>query len=183
MPYFMSPSFTSRPRSVDWGSHMIAARVVVVRSLLGPVAEAKLRARGIRALCPMYPREIRRARRVEVRLYPLYSTYMFAWVEEDQMRSILAVHECVDVLRKAGDRWRSMAVVPDNVISALSYQKGLENFELGDRVSVTHGRWEGLTALYSHSQEERVFLLFQMLGREVELPFHRSEISKTLLTG
>lgn len=158
---------------------MIAARVVVVQSLLGPVAERKLNGRGIRCLCPMYSREVRHARRVEIKSYPLYSRYMFAWAHDEQLREILAVRECVDVLRKIGQP-RELAIVPQAVIDALSYEPVLNNLEPGDRVSVRHGKWEGLSGLYSRSEQERVFLLFHMLGKQVEMPFHYSEVSKNL---
>lgn len=161
---------------------MLAARVVVTRSLMGPVAESKLRARGIRALCPMYSREVRHARSTLVKSYPLYSMYMFAWVEDDQLRDILAVRECVDVLRKVGDK-RAMGVVSDAVISMISNEPVLEEVVAGDSVSITHGRWEGFKGVCSAVEAERVYLMFQMLGQSVELPFARSQISKTLRTG
>lgn len=160
----------------------IAARVVVVQSLCGPLVERKLLARDIRALCPMYSREVRHARRTEVKSYPLYSRYMFAWVEDEDLRSVLSVRECVDVLRKAGDQ-RALAVVPDHVIAALDYRAETRPFEEGEELVIRHGRWEGLHGLYSHSEEERVVLLFRLLGREVRMPFHRSEVSKTLYAG
>lgn len=156
---------------------MLAARVVVVKSLLGPVAERKLRARGIRAVCPMYSREIRHARRTEIKQYPLYSTYMFAWIEDDALRSVLAVSECVDVLRKAGDT-RSMSIVPDHVIDALSCVAAPLIFERGERVEISHGVWEGFQALYHSSHDERVRLLFQMLGQPCEMEFPLSQIRK-----
>lgn len=160
----------------------VSARVVVVRSLLGPVAEKKLRARGIRALCPMYSREVRHARRTETKSYPLYSCYMFVWVEDDELRRVLAVRECVDVLRKVGDA-RAMGVVSDDVIACISGAGVFQEYKPGDRISITHGRWEGLNGLYQRSEGERVMLLFKLLGREVEMPFQRSETSKTLETG
>lgn len=157
----------------------VAARVVVTKSLLGPVAEKKLRARGIRCLCPMYSREVRHARKTLVKSYPLYSMYMFAWIEDDALRSVLAVPECVDVLRRAGDK-KAMAIVPDDLIAAISSAPLFEDFEPGDELSVVHGRWEGFKGLCARTEEERVFLLFSVLGQRMEMPFHRSQVSKTL---
>lgn len=159
---------------------MLAARVVVTQALGGPAAERKLRARGIKALCPMYSREVRHARRTELKSYPLYSRYMFAWLEDDQLREVLSIRECFNVLRKAGSP-RELAIVPDRVIEALDYC-GIENrpFAVGEELIVKHGNWEGVCGLFSRDEDERVFLLFKMLGREVEIPFHRHEVGKTL---
>lgn len=160
------------------GDHMtIAARVVVVQSLLGPVAERKLRGRGIRALCPMYSREVRHARRTEIKSYPLYSRYMFAWVDDDQLREVLSVAECIDVLRKAGSP-RELSIVPDHVIEMISGVSTPLHFERGERVEISHGKWEGMQALFHEREDQRVTLLFQMLGRECPMQFHISEIRK-----
>lgn len=155
----------------------VAARVVVTQSLAGPSVEARLRGAGIRALCPMYSREVTHARRTERKMYPLFATYMFAWVEDDALRSVLSVRGAVDVLRKAGDH-RALAIVPDVLISALSCEAAPLIFECGERVEVSHGRWEGFKGLYHSSHNERVKLLFQMLGRECVMEFPLSQIRK-----
>jgi transcription antitermination factor NusG len=105
---------------------------------------------------------------------------MFAWIEDTQLREMLDVRGVVDVLRKAGQP-RELAIVPDEVIAALSYDAPDLGFEAGDNVTIAHGRWSGLSGLYARSEDERVILLFQLLGRQTEIPFHRSEVRKTLV--
>jgi transcription antitermination factor NusG len=107
---------------------------------------------------------------------------MFAWVEDDQLRSILAVRECVDVLRKVGDK-RAMGVVSDDVIARISSVPELESFVPGDEIVIRAGRWEGFKGVCASSDAERVTLMFKLLGQDVELPFPISQVSKTLRTG
>lgn len=154
---------------------MIAARVVVTHSLAGPRVEKRLLDRGIRALCPMYSREVRHARRTEVKQYPLYSRYMFAWVHDDQLREVLSVNETVDVLRRAGNS-KSLAIVPDAIIRALTLPDDVTEFKEGDEVTVAHGQWQGLNGLFSKRESDRVTILFSMLGHRVPYDLHYTQI-------
>lgn len=153
---------------------MLSARVVVCRSLSGPAIVSRYASVGVKAICPMYSREVRHARRVETREYPLFSCYLFAWAEDDEFRRLMSVRDTVDVLRRVGDS-RSMGAVSAEVIVALSCDAPALDYKVGDGVEITHGRWEGYRGVYAREENERVYLLFKMLGREFEMPFHRTQ--------
>lgn len=127
---------------------------------------------------PTYSREIRHARRVEVRAMPLYGRYFFAWFEPSQLRSVLRVRGVVGVLRSAGSI--HPAEVDDAFVEGLRNTIVEEAFELGDDIEIRGGRWDGFQGVFSQSMDQRVKVMFSMLGRECGIWVDRREIIRPL---
>lgn len=125
---------------------------------------------------PVYSREIRHARRVEVRAMPLYGRYFFAWFDRTELRSVLRVRGVVGVLRKAGSI--HPAEVPDAFVEGLRNTIIETDFELGDDVEISHGSWKGFRGALSGVEEQRVKVMFSMLGRECGIWIDKHEVSR-----
>jgi len=154
---------------------MLAARVVVTQTLNGSSVAARLEDRGIRTFIPTYTREVTHARRTVVKTYPMFSRYLFAWLHDDQMAEALHIRGCVDVLRRAGSN--RMAIVPDYVLASLG-EPTPEEFNLEDSVTIIRGQWKDLTGKYVRTENARVVLLFQLLGRDVEMDFAARDVTR-----
>jgi transcription antitermination factor NusG len=125
---------------------------------------------------PVYTREVNHARRVEMRQMPLYRRYFFAWPDGESLRQILRVKGVRDVLRKAGSI--EAAVVPDAFVDGLRNTVAETAFELGDEIEIKHGSWKGFRGALSELEEDRVKVLFSMLGRTCSMWIDRREVAR-----
>lgn len=153
------------------------AHVIESSTLEIEAVARRLQGEGWDALAPMYEREVRHARRIEKRRYPLYGRYLFAWFDPQDMGRILRVRGVAGVLRRAGSRLP--AVVSDAVVEGIDETVRLPEFEVGDELVVVRGRMEGMRGLFARREEDRVFLLLSLLGKEVEMPFPVKSLSKS----
>lgn len=153
---------------------MLAARVVVTQTLSGSAVASRLEDRGIRTFIPTYTREVSHARRTTLKTYPMFSRYLFAWLDEDQARLALDTRGCVDVLRRAGSN--RMAVVSDAVLAGLG-APAPETFNIDDAVTVMRGQWKDLQGTVAALEERRVILLYSMLGAEMRLPIDACDLT------
>jgi transcription antitermination factor NusG len=125
---------------------------------------------------PTYSREIRHARRVETRAFPLYGRYFFAWFEPQQIRSVLRTRGVVGVLRRAGSILP--AVVDDAFVEGLKSTVISTDFELGDDIEIKQGSWKGFRGALGAIEEERVAVMFSLLGRRVEMWVDKRDVSR-----
>lgn len=148
---------------------------VVELSTVNTVALAdRLIAEGIRAYAPLYNAEIRHARRVEIRRLPLYGRYIFAWIDEGQLRSVLKTRGVVSVLHKAGSI--EPAVVDDRIVELCGYVESVTDFNRGDEVMIRGGRWDGLCGLFDKREDRRITIMLSMLGKTVPYEFDASQV-------
>jgi hypothetical protein len=146
---------------------VVQTSVIDARSVAGRIGWA-------RTWVPVYSREVRHARRVEVRTFPLFSRYFFAWIEPDDVGKIKKVRGVVDVLRKAGSTEPSY--VREDALACLG-DVAQPEYKIGDMLRIAHGRWAGLEGLFSRREDERVFLLISILGKDIEVPVLSNEVS------
>ncbi len=148
-------------------------------------AVAHLRRQGFEAYLPLCRAIRRHARRKEVVRRPLFPRYVFVGFDlaADRWR---AVNGTVGVSRLVchGER---PAPLPDDVVAALRAEEDTEGlvsltslvlFDPGARLRVLDGAFAGQTGRYvAMSEAERVVLLFNPIGREVEatVPIHAVE--------
>ena len=156
------------------GGPLIAARVVVTGALNQNAVAARFEDRGFKTFQPVYEREVRHARKTVRKTYPMFSRYLFAYLDDCHLRDALNVRGCVDVLRKAGSQ--RMAVVPDAVLASLG-APGAEEFQCGELATVLRGQWKDLSGVVDAVEKMRVTLLFSMLGTEMRLPFRAQDLT------
>lgn len=132
----------------------------------------------VRTFVPLYVREIRHARRITQRTYPLYSRYIFAWFDSREHREVLMTRGVRGVLHRAGSDLP--AIVPERVIAGIRAVTGCADYTLGERLRVSGGRWDGLEGLFASKEEDRVMLLLSMLGRDIEIEVPRACVTRDL---
>lgn len=152
------------------------ANVVELSTVNTEALANRLRSEGIRAYAPTYSAEIRHARRVEIRRLPLYGRYIFAWIEEGQLRSVLKTRGVASVLHKAGSI--EPAVVDDRIVELCGYVEAVTDFNRGDEVMVRGGRWDGLCGLFHKREDRRITIMLSMLGKTVPYEFDASQVIK-----
>ena len=144
-----------------------------------------LRRQGFEAYVPLFRKLRRHARASEVVAAPLFPRYVFVALDltVDRWRS---VNGTVGVCRLVcHGEWP--APVPQGVVAALRAREDgkrcvslacLALFDRGARLRVLDGKFTGHTGVYERMTDgERIVLLFDMLGHEVEvsLPIHAVE--------
>ncbi len=148
-------------------------------------AVAHLRRQGFEAYLPLCRAIRRHSRRQEVVRRALFPRYVFVGLDlaADRWR---AVNGTVGVSRLVS-RGERPAPLPDDVIAALRAGEDAEGlvsltslvlFDPGARLRVLDGAFAGKTGRYvAMSAAERVVLLFDLIGREVEVtvPIHAVE--------
>lgn len=139
------------------------------------IALENVRRQSYNAYCPMIVRTVRHARRTKKVKRPLFSGYVFVGLdtEVDQWRPLLStrgVQSLVCFGSHPGE-------LPSGFVEQLQeYEKSgvLEalatpDFKPGDLVSICDGPFRDFIArVVSHSDNERVWLLLDMMGREVK---------------
>jgi transcriptional antiterminator RfaH len=149
---------------------VIATSVVDTR----PVGD-RLVSAGYRIFIPTYVREIRHARRVELRVLPLFSRYLFCWMHSSDVGNVRRVRGVADVLRRAGSL--EPAFLPQAALDCLLTVSDAD-LKLGEMLRVCRGRWDGLQGLFMRREEERVILMISMLGKDVELSVPAAHVTK-----
>ena len=148
-------------------------------------AVGHLRRQGFEAYLPLCRAIRRHARRKEVVRRPLFPRYVFVGFDlaADRWR---AVNGTVGVSRLVS-RGERPAPLPDDVVAALRAGEDAEGlvsltslvlFDPGAKLRVLDGAFAGQTGRYVYmSEAERVVLLFDLIGREVEVtvPIHAVE--------
>ena len=140
-------------------------------------AQRHLENQGHRVYCPQYMRRRSHARRVDWVPAPLFPRYLFVRMDITQARW-RAVHSTVGVshLVCQGD---VPIPVPDSLIAEILSREDetgkvvigkLMPFKKGDRVQFVSGPLAEQTGLFDcASDEERVFVLLNLLGRQVRV--------------
>ena len=145
-----------------------------------PNAEAKavrhLRNQGFRPYLPLYAKQRRHARRVEIVAAPLFPRYLFVRLDPalERWRAIRSTIGVADLVC----RGETPAPVPDGIVEAIRAsedERGLvvlrgADFRKGDRVAIAEGALEGCVGLFeAMSDDARVIVLLDLLGREVRV--------------
>lgn len=127
---------------------------------------------SIHNLVPTYSREIRHARRTEVRRFPLFPRYLFARVD-------LNDHQWKKIHRVRGVR-HVLGIptpVPDAIVQALG--GCIVDLKTGDRVRFRGGPYEGIEAVFKFREGEKVTLEIKFMGKDVEICALRGDIEKS----
>ena len=135
-----------------------------------------LKHQGFNAYLPRYKKTIRHARKVKTALRPMFPRYMFVELdlEVDQWRSINGTFGVVNIFCR-GDV--PLAVPPGIVENILAREDEAGAVDLtplglkqGDKVRIVNGAFSDSTALIDEiSDEKRVILLLNLMGREVRV--------------
>lgn len=135
------------------------------------VSQGLLR-KSIHNIVPSYSREIRHARRVEVRRFPLFPRYIFAHVDLDdhKWKAVYAVRGVRSILGMP-------TPIDDDVVQAL----GGCNIDLkrGDKVRFLGGPYEGIEAVFKCQKDQQLLLEITFMGHEVEIRALRGEVIKS----
>jgi transcriptional antiterminator RfaH len=105
----------------------------------------------------------------------MFPGYLFAkFIYPTQHRAVESSHGIRGILR-FGDR---LATLPENIVTALQSRVGAEeivtldySIKVGQSVQIVEGPFQGLEVVVTHllSAKERVRVLFNFLGRSVEM--------------
>ena len=147
-------------------------------------ADENLRRQGFETWLPEFRRRRRHARRVDMILTPLFPGYMFVSmdVELERWRSINGTFGVVKLLCE-GDRPKA---VPAALIDGLMQRRddtGIvvvppRKFVAGEAVRVAAGPFADLEGLFEEkSGRARVYLLFNLLGRQVRASVPLTELA------
>jgi transcriptional antiterminator RfaH len=112
----------------------------------------------------------------------MFPGYLFAkFIYLTQHRAVEASHGISGIVH-FGDR---LATLPENVVSALQSRVGGEeivtldcSIKVGQAVQIIDGPFQGLQVVVTHllSAKERVRVLFDFLGRSVELELSTAKL-------
>ena len=131
---------------------------------------------GYDAYCPMIERMRRHARRADKVRRPLFPSYVFVRLEEGRRQwrpllSTLGVRTVVRFREKLG-------FLPEGFVEQLrSFEKADQlqqlaapQFKPGTKVQITEGPFENMLAtVLSLSEQDRVWLLIDIMGREARI--------------
>jgi transcriptional antiterminator RfaH len=142
-----------------------------------PKATWHLRNQGYEVYLPRYLKKTRHARRTMLTPRALFPSYLFVTMDLDVTRW-RAIRSTVGVagIVCAGDRPAPVPVGVVEQIRRLEDENGMVrppkpgDFVKGQKVEIADGAFEGLTGLVEGmSDQERVVLLLELLGREVRI--------------
>lgn len=131
---------------------------------------------GFSAYLPRYPKRRRHARRTETVLSPLFPRYVFVGMDSEvaRWRSVNGTFG-VQYLVCRGE---TPAALPDGFVEELmaredsngSVMTAPPKFKLGDQVRILDGALaDQVGHIEQMADEDRIFLLLDMLGREVRI--------------
>ncbi len=139
------------------------------------IALENVRRQSYQAYCPMITKTVRHARRSKVVRRPLFSGYVFVGLdtEIDQWRPLLStrgVQSLVCFGNNPGQLPRGfIEQLQDYEKSGVLDELAKPDFQPGDQVTICEGPFRDFIArVVSHSDNERVWLLLDMMGREVK---------------
>lgn len=154
---------------------MTAWYVVYTRAQAEAQALDHLRRQGYTAYLPRYQKRRRHARRWELVRRPLFPRYLFVALDllATRWRPILSTIGVSDLVRHAD----APAPVPDGIVEEIRQREGTGmfdttrpgNYKSGDPVRVIEGPFAELIGrFHSMADAERVFVLFDLLDRQVK---------------
>jgi transcriptional antiterminator RfaH len=140
---------------------------------------------GFETYLPRYRKQVRHARKTKTVMRPLFPGYVFVKMDTRQQRW-RSINGTVGVISlvQLGDTPRP---IPTDIVDAIRQREdevgvvtlapyGLKN---GDRVRVREGALSEYTALLEDiSDEKRVFLLLDLMGREVRVSVSIENLAK-----
>lgn len=162
-------------------------RWYVVRTKTGQEAKAvfNLNCQGFTTYVPRYARRIRHARRTQSVLRPLFPGYVFVQLdfETQRWRSVQGTFGVVGFVQ-FGDR---PTPVPNELLESMrdredqigAIQIGHSDLMAGDRVRILDGPFADQCAvLLEVADEDRVFLLLELMKREVRVSASKANLVK-----
>ena len=112
----------------------------------------------------------------------MFPGYLFAkFIYSTQHRAVESSHGISGIVH-FGDR---LATLPENIVAALQSEVGSEeivtldcSIKLGQSVQIIAGPFQGLQVVVTHllSAKERIRVLFDFLGRSVEMELSTFEV-------
>jgi transcriptional antiterminator RfaH len=140
------------------------------------LALENLRRQSFEAFLPRHKRRRVHARRIDIVERPLFPRYLFVALDmaAAPWRSILGTFGVSDLLRRGG----APASVPSAIVEALKADEAARRFDAveparlwrpGDPIRVLAGPFADLAGkFHALAESERVVVLLDLLGREVE---------------
>lgn len=134
---------------------------------------------------PRYRKQVRHARRTKTVLRPLFPGYVFVHVDIEHQRW-RAINGTVGVIElvQFGDGPKPVDAAIVDAIRARedadgAISLGSNGFKKGDKVRVLEGAFADCTALLEEvSDQKRVFLLLELMGREVRVSLPTENLTK-----
>lgn len=140
-------------------------------------AVANLERQGFATYLPRYLKRRRHARRVDLVAVPVFPRYVFVAIDLNRQRW-LSIRSTFGVSRLVGQGEAPLAV-PTGIVEGLIQRQDEQGFvrlaapaglKVGDKVRVLGGAFEeALGLLESMTDEQRVTILLDMLGRKVRV--------------
>ncbi len=148
-------------------------------------ALAHLRRQGFLTYLPQYLKKRRHARRVDAVRRPLFPGYLFINMDVERIRW-RAIRSTVGI-RSLICNGELPTAVPEGVVEGIRAHEdegGLvpvvepAPFEKGETVRISHGAIRGQVGLFDcESDEERVFVLLSLMGRQLRVRVPATAIS------
>lgn len=140
---------------------------------------------GFETYLPRYRKQVRHARKTETVLRPLFPSYVFVCldVERQRWRSINGTVGVINLVQ-FGNAPHPIPTVLVDAIRVREDAGGAVNvvpqwLKKGDRVRVREGAFAEYTALLDEvSDERRVFLLIDLMGRKVRVSVPMENLAK-----
>jgi transcriptional antiterminator RfaH len=152
-------------------------------------ARANLWERGFDVYLPLYQKRRRHARRTDYVAAPLFPRYLFVAADLDAgvSRSIAYAPGVSNLVAFGGDP----ALVPDSIIAEIRAKEGEDGmvdidhghgvssrYQPGDRVRIAEGPMaDSVGIFHARSADQRVFILLDLLGRQVQVKVHAKALS------
>ncbi|MBF0249345.1 MAG: transcriptional activator RfaH [Alphaproteobacteria bacterium] len=157
----------------------------VVRTKTGMEERAvwHLNNQGFETYLPRYRKQVRHARKTQTVLRPLFPGYVFVTMDLKAQRW-RSVNGTVGVIHlvQFGSEPRAL---PDGIVDAIQARENggavnlAPDLKVGDRVRVREGAFADHTALLAEvSDERRVILLLNLMGREVRVSAAMETLAK-----
>ena len=159
--------------------------VVLTKPHMEERAVRNLQKQGFETYLPRYRKRVRHARKVQTVLRPLFPNYLFVHLDLDAQRwhcinSTFGVASLVPYAQ-------APSPVPPHVIDAIQQREdsqgavGLapDGLKRGDKVRIRDGALLDCHGLFDEvSDDKRVFLLLNILGREVRVTTDMEKLAK-----
>lgn len=151
-------------------------------------ARSNLWERDIEVYLPRYLRSRRHARKTDMVAYPLFPRYLFvkADLEAGGQRAIASAPGVIDLVRMGSKPTPLRGPIIEDIRSredeAGYIHLGRETpFKAGDRVRVLSGSMCDQVGLFeTRTDEERVIILLNLLGRQVRVKLHSDDLNREL---
>lgn len=140
---------------------------------------------GFNAYLPRYSKQIRHARKSKTVLRPLFPSYVFVYIDTENQRW-RAINGTVGVIElvQFGDGPKPIRAEIVEAIRARENSDGVvslapPSLKKGDSVRVREGAFADCVALLEEvSDQKRVFLLLDLMGREVRVSMPTENLTK-----